>query len=136
MATLLELSVALQTIQNLAGLQRDMVNNAKIHKSWCLAGTIPVNLILVKITECADAYLVRIKWVTNVTSDATKLTTLTNGLVALGGTVSNANATVTFLKNAVNAMRGAAVAGTTLAEAQAACDTLITTVPEPVEIIQ
>ena len=133
MATLIELNLAFQTINNLAGLQRDMVQNANTHKGQLAAGgSVPV--LIQAAQDCAAAYQRRLGWVTAITGDSAKLTLLTNGILALGGTVTNANASVTTLLNAAQALASALATATTGADVTTACNALLAAVPAPVVV--
>ena len=131
MATLVELNLALQSIQNLAGLQRDMVGNAQFHKSQAVGGK-PLAPIIQAMQACAASYQTRLGWVSVVTGDSAKLAQLTTGLTALGGSMANANASVGVLQSAVTALVGAVSVAATVNDVTAACDALLAAVPAPV----
>lgn len=118
-----------QIEQNLTGLQRDMVNNAKTHKAMCVAQSPEVATVGTYATSSGTAYLVRLQWVIDLRNDSVRRQRLVDMLASVGWTEQEIVEYVTALRAAAIALRDASKA--TYAEITAACDAVLAAVDMP-----
>ena len=102
-----ELKLALDAVQNLEGLRRDIRQNAQGYIDQ-LAGGGSVAKITVIALQDTDQYLRRFGWQNRLVISMPLLTKLTNGLLGVGVTAAVMDASYTEMLNAVNAFRAAA----------------------------
>lgn len=129
MATIEEITLALQTVQNLAGLRDDMRRNAADYKARLARGEDVASVAKV-LTDDNTQYRRRIGWVKRVAADLTTggRTRLANGLLALGIDLTTAESYLTELEAVAN--RVGASPPSTSAEVGAAADDYLASVAE------
>jgi hypothetical protein len=124
MATFENVGLALQLVANIHGLVRDMRDNANGYKAQVTAGRDIAGIAAVMVAD-ANAYLTRIKWVTDaVTANQAGVNT---ALQALGLTLTEANQLKTLFNNTAN--HTAAAALTTGAQINTEADYILANIP-------
>jgi hypothetical protein len=118
-----------QVEDNLIGLQRDMNNNARMHKAMAQAQAPEVAVLAKFISDCASEYLRRLQWVIELRNDTEKRARLLTMLASAGWSEQDIIDTVRELRLAAIALRDAPKTG--YAEIIAACDALLTAVEPP-----
>lgn len=118
-----------QIEQNLTGLQRDMVNNAKMHKEMAVAQSPDVATLSTFVQDCALEYLRRLQWVIDLRNNPVRRQRLLDMIASAGWVEQDVIDYVQDLRQAAIALRDAP--RTTYAEITAACDTLLASVPLP-----
>lgn len=122
--------VADQIMQNLVGLQRDMVRNAAAHKAMAQAQAPDVVTLRSFLVDCAAEYLRRLQWVIDLRNDPVKKQRLLDILAAYGVSEAEVVSLVTELRSAAVALRDAPKGG--YPAMTAACDALLASV-DPVD---
>lgn len=122
--------VAKQVMDNLVGLQRDMVRNAQAHKAMALAANPPVATLRTFVNDAAAAYLNRLQWVIDLRNDPVKRQKLLDAIAAMGVPEADVISMVTELRSAAIGLRDAGKAN--YAAIVTACDALLAAV-DPVD---
>lgn len=122
--------VANQVMQNIIGLQGDMVRNAQTWKAMALAQNPPIATLRTFLNDAAAEYLRRLQWVIDLRNDPMKRQRLLDILVARGWDEQEVVDTVTTLRNVAvqlrDAPKGSYAVVTTI------CDGILAAI-EPVE---
>lgn len=119
-----------QIVNNVVGLQRDMVRNAQTHKAMAVAQNPSVITLTTFVRDSAAAYQARAKFVTDWLADSTKNTTLVTQLSKRGWVATDITAPLTPLVQAMNALAGLKN-NPTYAEIITACNAVLAAVDTP-----
>jgi len=118
-----------QIMDNVVGLQRDMVNNATAHKAMAQAQSPDLATLQGFVNDSIAAYSTRLGWGDAIVNTPAKLTILTNTCTRIGLAVTDITDITNALKTVVTTMQGANK--TTYAQIVSLCDTVITAVNLP-----
>ena len=118
-----------QIMDNVVGLQRDMVNNATAHKAMAQAQSPDLATLQGFVNDSIAAYSTRLGWGDAIVNTPAKLTILTNTCTRIGLAVTDITDITNALKTVVTTMQGANK--TTYAQIVSLCDAVITAVNLP-----
>lgn len=121
--------VADQVRSNIFGLQRDMIQNAKTHKTMALAQSPDVVTLAGLLTSCAIEYIRRFQWLIDLRNDPVRKQRLLDVFALMGWTETDVTDVATPLRQAAVTLRDASKLNYT--EIIAACDALLSTVDVP-----
>jgi hypothetical protein len=121
--------LARQVIDNLVGLQRDMLTNAATHKGWAQTQATPLANLQQYVLDCALDYLRRLQWLIDLRNDPVKEPRLLDGLARWNITEADIVNIATPLRQAAVGLRDAP--RTSYADIIAACDALTAFVDKP-----
>lgn len=130
MPTTEQMQLALDFMQNLQGLRRDMRRNAQSYKDTVTAGLVSLTAVLDVMRQDADQYqTVRLgRYAQRLLSNAAVRTKLLAGMTAFGVALADLQSLYSELKTAADAFQTAATAAQTAADVNAAADALLAAV--------
>src|SRR5678815_4380642 len=93
-----------QIMDNVVGLQRDMVNNATAHKAMAQAQSPDLATLQGFVNDCIAQYSTRLGWGDAIVNTPAKLTILTNTCTRIGLAVTDITDITNALKTVVTTM--------------------------------
>src|SRR5260221_343733 len=118
-----------QIRQNLVGVQRDMINNAKAHLAMAQAQSPDIATLLGFVRGVASQYLTRLGWITTLRNNPTQEAWVLAAMTRMGWSESDIVNVVTPLLTAANSLNNAALV--TYADVISACNQLIAFIDVP-----
>lgn len=122
--------VANQVMQNIIGLQGDMVRNAQTWRAMALAQNPPIATLRTFLNDAAGEYLRRLQWVIDLRADLVKRQRLLDILAQRGWDEQEVVDAVTELRNVAVQLRDAPKGNYSVIVT--ICDAILTSI-EPVE---
>jgi len=118
-----------QIMNNVIGLQRDMINNANTHKAMANAQSPAIATLRQFVNDAAASYLTRIQWGEDIINTPAKLTILQNTVARIGLAVSDITDITNALKTEATNLQNASK--NTYAQIISACDVIIANINLP-----
>lgn len=118
-----------QIMQNMIGLQHDMVSNANTWLTMANAQSPAASVIVGYMKDAATAYETRLGWVLNYKNTSPNWTAVVNMYVALGGVTTDATNLYTQMKAVADGLNTATL--TDYPSIITACNQIISAVNAP-----
>ncbi len=118
-----------QIVQNLIGLQNDMVRNAATWRAMAVAQSPPLATLQQFMHDAAASYQTRLGWVTTLRNDSVKLQRFIDEITLRGWTQADITDVLNPLITVANQLAGAGLA--TYAACITACDGITAAVDKP-----
>jgi hypothetical protein len=126
------LRLMLQLEQNVSGLQNDIRRNAKTWAEAVASASVPVETLAQWMTDTANAYALRLQWMSDFKNDPVNAPKLQAMWLLLGGTLEDVTAITDPLTTAVTSL--VMMPKTTYAEIIALCDLLTSSIDAPLSL--
>lgn len=126
------LRLILQGVNNLVGLQRDMLNNAQSWSAMATAQNPPLATLQGYIRSAQAAYATRLAQIAAIQADATNWPLITAMWTQLGGTAADFTGIYTPLSTVTTQLGSADISS--YAAIITGCNEIIAAVPAPVSI--